>query len=66
MLPPLQKIQHGKFDFEYIFMALMIDILNLTILAQSQYCAGYFDTKHSIKQTDIPTIRGNLIFPVIF
>ena len=44
----------------------MIDFQILTIQAQSQYCAGYFDTKHSIKQTNIPTIRGNLVFPSIF
>ena len=47
-------------------LALMIDFQILTIQAQSQYCAGYFDTKHSIKQTNFPNTKGNLVFPRIF
>ena len=39
---------------------------NFKIQAQPQYHTRCFDTKQSIKQTNFPTTRGILLFPVIF
>ena len=64
--PLCKKCNMENLTLNKFSLALMIVFWNLTIQAQSQYCAGYFDTKHSIKQTNIPTIRGNLVFPSIF